>query len=438
MGEGEDISFDQLLLDLKVTEENYLLAIRSSLNAATVFLKRNPDELRINNYNPACLSAWRANMDIQFVLDVYACAVYIVNYISRGKKGISELLREACTDARQGNAGIKQQVRDIGSKFVNNVEIGAQEAVYIVLQLPMRKVSRQIIFINTSLPEERVQLLKPLDAIKEMDDDCEEIYTSGLLKRYSKCPAKLDHLTLADWAACYDFSGKPYLKPLNKLDVDGLPLETSIYHYLNDDDDQDQLGKTSLCKTKKRNKARIISVWFNKEAETEKHFRELIMLFTSWRNEETDLFSTFSSYQERYWAVSKVINEQMKQYAVCNEDFNEIQHDMKITDESYDSIAPCPQSIEQQDFTEGNQDLHPEFNETYNLSDDLGIPSADSTEPLILNELQDADYRSMVQKLNKEQKKVFYHVLHLFSEWRGRCRQITCDESIVSGCIEIL
>ena len=153
MKEGEDITFDQLLLDLNVTEENYLLAVSSSLNAATVFLKRNPNELRINNYNAACLSAWRANMDIQFVLGIYACAVYIVNYISKAQKGMSELLREACTEARKGNSSIKQQVRDIGSKFVNNVEISAQEAVYIVLQLPMRKASRQIIFINTSPPE---------------------------------------------------------------------------------------------------------------------------------------------------------------------------------------------------------------------------------------------------------------------------------------------
>ena len=111
MKEGEDITFDQLLLDLNVTEENYLLAVISSLNAATVFLKRNPNELRINNYNAACLSAWRANMDIQFVLDVYACAVYIVNYISKAQKGMSELLRQACTEARKGNSSIKQQVR---------------------------------------------------------------------------------------------------------------------------------------------------------------------------------------------------------------------------------------------------------------------------------------------------------------------------------------
>jgi len=78
--EGEDITFDRLLLDLNVTKENYLLAVISSLNAATVFFKRNPNKLRINNYDPACTSARKANMDIQFVLDVYACAVHTELY----------------------------------------------------------------------------------------------------------------------------------------------------------------------------------------------------------------------------------------------------------------------------------------------------------------------------------------------------------------------
>ena len=99
-------------------------------------------------------------------------------------------MRQACTEAREGNHNIKQQVRDIGSKFLNNVEISVQEEVYIILQLPMRKASRKIIFINTSPPDERVELLKPIDDIKNMEDDCEEIYTTGLLKRYCKHPKK--------------------------------------------------------------------------------------------------------------------------------------------------------------------------------------------------------------------------------------------------------
>ena len=125
--EGKDISFDKLLKEFDVSEHQYLLAIRSSLNSPTIFLKRSPNELQINNYNPTCLLAWRANMDIQYVLDVYACAMYIVSYISKAQKGMSELLHRAVAEAK-GDTNIKQQVRDIGNKFLNSVEISAQEA----------------------------------------------------------------------------------------------------------------------------------------------------------------------------------------------------------------------------------------------------------------------------------------------------------------------
>ena len=71
-------------------------------------------------------------MDIQFVLDVYACAMYIVSYISKAQKRISEILGAACDKARKGHTSIKQQVRDIGNKFLSHVEISAQEAVYSI------------------------------------------------------------------------------------------------------------------------------------------------------------------------------------------------------------------------------------------------------------------------------------------------------------------
>ena len=254
MKEGEDITFDQLCINLKLTEQNYLLAIRSSLKTPTIFLKRKPNELRVNNYNAACLGAWRANMDIQFVLDVYACAVYIVSYISKAQKGMSDLLRTACEEAKRGNSNIKQQVRDIGKRFLNNVEISAQEAVYIVLQLPMRKSSRQVVFINTSPPEDRVQLLKPLQEIDAMEDDSDEVYASGLIKRYIKRPAKLENLSLADWAAWYDNTGKPYVKPSHKLDIYNYPLETNLCDINEDDNEEDE----SEQKNKRRSKARII------------------------------------------------------------------------------------------------------------------------------------------------------------------------------------
>lgn len=52
--------------------------------------------------------------------------------------------------------------------------------------MPMRKASRQIISINTSPPEDRVELLKTMDDTKEMEGNCEEICPSILLKEIVK------------------------------------------------------------------------------------------------------------------------------------------------------------------------------------------------------------------------------------------------------------
>ena len=336
-------------------------------------------------------------MDIQFVLDVYACAMYIVSYISKAQKGMSQLLQRACDEARNGNSSIKQQVRDIGNKFLNSVEISAQEAVYIVLQLPMRKSSREVIFIPTDPPDERVQLLKSMNEIEEMDDESEEIHSNGLLHRYTQRPACLENITLADWAALYDSCQKSFTKKSKSVDIDNLPLET-LDNEINDDEllncAEETMQIEKQGKPKKRLRPRIIrSVWFNVKSQPEKHYRELIMLFTSWRNEEADLIGSSSSYQEHYLLLKEQIDKQMLEYAVCSEDLTEIELHLQNEDcyeDQFNLIAPNTQNMELQDEAEGTEDLHPDFSENYDLSDDLGIPSAAlNNEPLILNELPD-------------------------------------------------
>jgi hypothetical protein len=96
----------------------------------------------------------------------------------------------------------------------------------------------------------------------------------------------------------------------------------------------------------------------------------------------------------------------MRQYAVCSEDLNEIQHHLQECDDDvFDTIAPVTQDTERQDEDEGNTDTHPYLNETYDLSEDLGIPSSLlNSEPIILNEMQDDEYRGLAQMLNKKQR----------------------------------
>ena len=130
------------------------------------------------------------------------------------------------------------------------------------------------------------------------------------------------------------------------------------------------------------------------------------MLFTPWRNEQNDLMGSFSSFKEHYQARYDEINEQMRQYAVCSEDLDEIQTLLQECDDDlYDAIAPVTQHTELQDQDEGNIDTHPDLNENSDLSADLGIPSSlPNNESLVLNEMQNDEYRGLVQMLNKKQR----------------------------------
>ena len=76
---------------------------------------------------------------------------------------MSRLLEKASKEAKAGN-------KDIGNKFLNAVEVSAQEAVYLALQIPLRRSSRDVQFISTSPPDERTFLIKKLEKLKELPD----------------------------------------------------------------------------------------------------------------------------------------------------------------------------------------------------------------------------------------------------------------------------
>ena len=91
------------------------------------------------------------------------------------------------------------------------------------------------------------------------------------------------------------------------------------------------------------------------------------MLFTSWRNEHTDFIGNCSSYQDYFSIFAHKINEKVKEFALCNIDFNDIQeqiNDMDDMDNQYDIIAPTTQNAECLDEIEGNQDLQPDLTRT--------------------------------------------------------------------------
>ena len=130
----------------------------------------------------------------------------------------------------------------------------------------------------------------------------------------------------------------------------------------------------------------------------------------------------------------------MQQYAVCSEDFNEVDNRLEeCDDDAYNTMAPVTQDVERQDKDVECTDTHPYLNETFDhLSDNLDLPSTQqNNEPLIVYKIQDDEYQGLVQMLNKKQREFFYHALHLIktsektilciSQRKWRCRRISPD-----------
>ena len=195
-----------MLSKLSLSREQYILALRSGIHPGKckLLLKRDVSEIRINSYNKLLLQSWKANMDLQYILDPYACAAYIVSYVSKGQRGMSNLLSNACAAAREEENDIRKQVRRVGNVFLTHVEVGAQEAVYIALGMPLRKASREVTFIDTNLPENRIALVKPTSVLKELPSHSTDIESDNDLKRYKRRPKTMNNCCLVDFICCYD------------------------------------------------------------------------------------------------------------------------------------------------------------------------------------------------------------------------------------------
>ena len=449
MNADETMNFVEFLEKLDLTKQQYIKAIRLSLKHSTLLLKRSPSEIRINCYNPHLLKAWRANMDIQFVLDPYACAVYILSYITKGQRGMSKLLRKACEEAKEGNKNIVNKVRHIGKKFLNAVEISAQEAVYLVLQMPLRRSSREFQFINTSDPDERTFLLKSMDKIKELPDNSIDIESDNIIKRYQRRPKQMENVCLADFVAWYNCKSESneqrHLKTSSPCADNYLP-ESIIDDNLDDDVcDLEQTSENDKYEMKggitlvKRQKPRIIrSVRFNKNKDPENYYREQIMLYTAWRNESRDLLKDFQTYQDRFEIAQDEIKQNRKQYANHSDILDQAVQDIE-SEESGNIVAPNAQYRDEQDreigsklselfgcFDPGRDKQHAE----YDLINDIGIyPRTNDDEELVVKGLKDADFRKLVQSLNVEQKEFFYHVLNSVKTDRFQLKPV-CDQWI--------
>jgi hypothetical protein len=87
--------FNESLIKVGWTYDEYEQALKYLLPADTVVLKRN------------------ANMDIQYVMNAYACGKYMLSYICKAEKEMSDILKNVHQEAKEKNISIQEVLNEI-------------------------------------------------------------------------------------------------------------------------------------------------------------------------------------------------------------------------------------------------------------------------------------------------------------------------------------
>lgn len=375
---NEDMNFEDFLKQLNMSYSNYLLAIRSNIKNVTVFLKRKVKDKFINQFNIDILKCHRANIDIQYITNPYAVCSYLVSYINKDGRGMSKILRNVVDEIKNGNFSIKYKLNKIANKFMNAIEISAQEAAYTLLGLHMTDCSRDSVFIKTFPPEERVKILKPISELRRLNLKGTEIFQNSLITYYENRPLELENLCLADFAAYYNYSKR--INNKNSLVL------------------QNQLGYIS-----KRKNPKIIQYRKYREIDEENYYRENLMLYTPWRIEEEDIL--IKNLQAEYNTHIQIINANRTKYncleinlseyvQLLESENNEEENEETSLDEEFKIYSV-------QDTTNAEIEIFETQNNTNFNNFCLKIQLA-----------SDVDYYNLIRSLNTKQRNYLNHVVY--------------------------
>ena len=156
----------------------YLDALSASIRGSgSVYMRRGMMDLLTNNFNTRLLSVHEANHDLQIVVDQvfiihiicssnqnifqYACAQYVVGYLTKNEAGMSNLLKAINDQA--GDISNMELLDQLASALDRNREVSVQESIYRLLGLKMTKSTVRIKYVSTVHPHYRDGLLKGVE-----------------------------------------------------------------------------------------------------------------------------------------------------------------------------------------------------------------------------------------------------------------------------------
>ena len=127
-------------------------------------------------------------------------------------------MKQAAKEAYENNMHHRDTMKTIAKAYLNSRECSAQEEVYQILpELKLRRIFPAVYFVNTNLPEERVQVLLSKSELSELPDDSPNIFKKSNIDRYVEIPSAtfcngkysaLNYFCYAEFLAYYTLENK--------------------------------------------------------------------------------------------------------------------------------------------------------------------------------------------------------------------------------------
>ncbi|XP_030832915.1 uncharacterized protein LOC584759 isoform X5 [Strongylocentrotus purpuratus] len=409
--ENNYTNVSDLFRDCNTTQTEFETATRLLAKQEILIKKRDPKDVWINQYNPFLLRAWNANMDLQFVMDVYACVRYIVSYISKSEREMGMLLSHAQSEINEGNHDARKSIRQLGNVYMQNREVSAQESVYRVCSLRLKECSRKVEFIPVGPNPVRMSL--PLHVIQRRpddDDDDRSPWMANKLDRYKARPngSEFDTMCLAKFCACY--------RILTASQVKGTKTSPYLFELKNNSGYIQKRTRSSVAVVRYPRFSKILS--------PEKYYLSILQLFLPFSNDEQLKPPQFETYQEFYKtgnvklqggnleSVKSIVDKHCKEYERNSRAIEQAELFMDKFGSPEDAWALlCPESEKERLENPKNK---VEMDEP---ECELDIPDFKHEKK---NETSSVEFRShgiskhesnsLIRCLNNEQKEIFYKI----------------------------
>ena len=162
-------------------------------------------------------------------------------------------------------------------------------------------------------------------------------------------------------------------------------------------------------------------VRYNQTKDPENYYREQLMLFMPWRNEQKDLLGPFETYRAHYNTMKESLEVKRNQYEHHSEELELARQMMEAEEAEYDGLAPNAEQEnreaeeegvkESENFVYFNPDRvveHRHYDIGIELQSTCSVPRIETTGIM----LPDEDYLSLLRSLNLRQREFFNHIIH--------------------------